>query len=187
MKIYTDHVYGGSVYHIEEDVKILNFYAYTKYLAEYHAAKCENHINIRTNFFGNLGGFGNQSYSDWIVASLRSGAPFKLQSDCLFNPVSLGFLSPFIANCLDKPLRGTFNVGSRSGMSKYQFGRELAQLLGLPGDRIMDTFTSPDPGSVARPLDMRMHTSKIESNSGKMPGLLELLYEVAHEHADSLK
>lgn len=185
--ISTDHVYGGTGYQAEADVKIVNFYAYTKYIAEHHAAKCINHLNIRTNFFGNLGVFGRQSYSDWIVGELEKGAPLKLRGDCFFNPVSIEFLSNYIAASLDGAWCGTFNLGSRRGMSKYQFGRELARLLHFPIDMIVETFAGRETASVARPLDMRMHTAKIEIQYGRMPELLELLTEVANERAAPCK
>lgn len=185
MQISTDHVYGGTGYQPEDAVRILNHYAYTKYCAEYHVAMCRYHINIRTNFFGNLWGLGKKSYSDWIIEQLRANVPVALPRDCMFNPVSIGFLRDFLLRCIEEPLVGTFNLGSRSGLSKYEFGSRLADFLDVPRDLLVETSALSSQAPVPRPLDMRMAVGKLEAAIGPVPRLLDMIKEVAHERSDT--
>lgn len=186
IQISSDHLYGGVGYQREDDISLVNIYAYSKFIGELFAARCPNHLNLRTNFFGNLAEFGLQSFSDWIATSLERQEPVALTSECLFNPVSLDFLSFVLRTCIAQTLIGTYNLGSRDAMSKYDFGQNLARALGCSEDLVVDHPVALSPDRAPRPSDMRMDVSSIEAIMGRMPNLVDLINEVANERSKAV-
>ena len=51
IQISTDHVYDGTGPHVEEKIKIVNYYGFSKYSGELAASLVPSTI-LRTNFFG---------------------------------------------------------------------------------------------------------------------------------------
>jgi len=162
VQISTDQLYDGGGPHTEDHVRPINYYAYSKYVGELHAVLAVATI-LRTNLFGRSRCAGRQSLSDWLVGVLRAGAPAQVFQDVLFSALSLETLAGMIALTLEKRRPGTFNLGSREGLSKADFAFHLARALGLSSDRLV-VANSTDTGRAARrPKDMRMDCSRFES------------------------
>src|SRR3990172_8664936 len=87
--ISTDHLFDGSrsLYTETDPPAPLNVYGHTKLQAEQWVAQ-ENPraILVRTNFFG-WGHRYRQSFSDWIIYSLRSGKPLIMFDNVYFPPI----------------------------------------------------------------------------------------------------
>ena len=101
----------------EENIKIVNYYAFSKYSGELAASLVPSTI-IRTNFFGKSLCSGRDSFSDWAYKSLLKGDDISVFDDVLFNPLSFGTLIQFIQLILSKPVVGTFNLGSKKDLQK---------------------------------------------------------------------
>ena len=179
--ISTDHFYhnGNSS---ENDLHPLNYYALSKLLGESFLE--EKALILRTNFFGK-GRVTKKSFTDWIFKELSDKKQINLFEDSFFSPLSIDFLSQSILYLLKNYRTGTFNIGSKEGMSKYDFGMKFAELSNLDLHLINKINISSLKLSALRPLDMRMNSQKFE-NSFKypLPTLENLIIEEAKKYRE---
>jgi len=161
VQLSTDQVYDGPGPHVESDVAPKNYYAFSKYAGELAASRASATV-VRTNFFGPSETPGRLSFSDWIIASLRERRAITVFDDVSFSPLTIGTLSIFIEAIIRKPIAGTFNLGSRAGLSKADFAFELAARLGFPNSTMMRGRSSAALKAY-RPHDMRMNSEHFET------------------------
>ena len=158
--ISTDQVYDNKdSYSCENNVNISNTYAYSKYCAELHALGAKS-IILRTNFFGKSIHNSRFSFSDWIVSSLSEGKKITLFKNILFNPISMNSLVDIISS----NNFGLYNLGSKNGMSKAEFGIKLAESLNLSTQNISIDLDDKSNMFAYRPKDMRMNCDKFEKS-----------------------
>ena len=176
IQISSDGVYGGPGPHSEENIQLINVYAQHKYEAEIIAQGVNASI-LRTNFFGKIEPPARPSLTDWIFEEITHRRGITVFQDVSFSPLSIRSLSAEILSIIRQPLYGTFNIGSRNGMSKADFAGEFARILELPTGGIIKgklkdvaTITAP------RPLDTRMDCSSYERVTLRvMPTLIQEL------------
>ncbi len=162
VQISSDQVYDGTGPHLEGQVTLTNYYAFSKYAGELAASSTSSTI-LRTNFFGRSRREKRKSLTDWLVSSLSSGERIQVFDDVLFSPLSMTTLSEMIDLVLRKKVIGVFNLASHNGMSKANFAFAFAEELGLPTRNI--TRTTTDQVSFLRtyrPKDMRMDCTRFE-------------------------
>lgn len=166
----TDHVYDGGVSaHDEDDVTLVNCYAYSKYAGEL-AARSVPAAVLRTNFFGRSARAARASFSDWIVKALRGGESIKVFEDVLFNPLSMRTLGAVVLRVIELRPDGLFNTGSRGGISKADFAFGVAETLGLPTQTMQRSTLRATTGHVRRPFNMLMDCARLEAALGiRMP------------------
>lgn len=158
--VSTDQVYEGN--HCKEhEITLQNVYAMTKYCSEVVASKVGGTV-LRTNFFGRSLAAGRTSLSDWVINSLERGLEIKLFSDIHFSPLSLSTLVKMVERVLERPAPGTYNLGSRGGASKAEFGLRLAEALGLSTASVEVVESTTANLSAPRPKDMRMDSGLFE-------------------------
>jgi dTDP-4-dehydrorhamnose reductase len=132
---------------------------------------------VRTNFFGRSQRAGRSSFSDWIYHGLKRGDSLPVFEDVFFSPLAI----PTLCDMLEKVIRrrpvGTFNLGSKNGMSKADFAFYFAATTGLPKDKLLRTSSLESSGNKARrPLDMRMNCDLFEEAMQiKLPNLADEL------------
>lgn len=175
IQISTDHVYDQALAK-ETDIKIVNHYALSKYIAD-EISQLIPAVVLRTNFFG-ASQSSKQSFSDWIIQSLIEKKPIKGFSDVYFSPLHLSTLVTEIERVVLHFAPGVYNLGSRSGFSKYQFMLELSQHKKFNQENISATEYKKAQMSIPRPLDMRMDVSKYEKTfKTQLPTLLEEIHK----------
>ncbi len=183
VQISTDQVYDGVGLHVEKEVTLTNFYAFSKYAGELAAASVPNTI-LRTNFFGRSHCDQRASLTDWLYLSLSNGDAIQVFDDVLFNPVSMLTLSKMVEMAIQIKPVGVFNLGSLGGMSKADFAFAFSAELDLSTSSM--TRTSTDQVTFLktyRPKDMRMKCSKFESTFGvKLPYLEDEIKRAAREY-----
>lgn len=171
IQISTDHVYDKCE-STEADIKIVNYYAESKYLGDQAATQMDA-VVLRTNFFG-ASQSQKQSFSDWIIASLSQKNPIKGYSNVHFSPLHLTTLTTEIERVIHHFKPGIYNVGSHAGLSKYEFMVQLAQHKNLSLEYVSAVEYRNTESAVPRPLDMRMNLSKYEKTFNvKLPTLIE--------------
>lgn len=183
VQLSTDHVYDGSRVHLENDVTIINQYAFSKYAGELAAATVPSTV-LRTNFFGQTNHPTRKSLSDWIVESLRAQQRISVFTDVYFSPLSMKSLSSLVEQvALQQPI-GVYNAGSRDGMSKADLAFRLARAVGL-NDTSLERCSRHDVSLLAsRPADMRMDSSRLEGVLGlSLPTLAAEVDTVAADYA----
>lgn len=184
--ISTDQVYDGSRYHVEDDVHLTNYYAFSKYAGELVASRVSG-CSLRTNFFGLSRSSTKKSLTDWLYATLSDGDAIKVFNDVFFNPLSMVTLSSKIEKISALQLKGIFNLGSRQGMSKADFAFAFAEEVGLPTKKMKRvSIDEVDFIKTYRSRDMRMDVNKIEGAlSEEMPCLSDEIKLVAEEYINA--
>ena len=179
--ISTDQVYDGKGPFLESDVLPSNYYGYSKYCGELIANAVEA-VNLRINFFGKSNCNSRKSFSDWLEKSLVNGDAISLFTDVYFSPLSISTLMAIMAKIIEKPIAGTYNLGSKEGMSKRDFTHQLAAILKVTTNNCTDITYKERNLKAYRPSDMRMNSTLFEHTYGiKLPTLKE---EIEKEYGD---
>ena len=172
--ISTDHIFSGKNQKSTEDdfPHPLNVYAASKLEAEEIVTRiCPSALIVRTNFFG--WGFPyRQSFSDSILRALNSGNTIQLFSDVFFTPILMQTLIKVVHELIDLNASGVFHVVGDERISKFEFGRLLAETFQLDNEYIKQDLLSRRTDLVPRPLDLSLSNDKMKSFIGyKMPSL----------------
>jgi len=183
--ISTDQVYDGNGPHSEVNVTVTNTYALSKVAAELAAASVPSTI-LRTTFIGRSRCDRRTSFSDWIVQSLRKGAPINLFDDILFSPLDIKTLASMIERLVSVRPVGLFNLGAREGMSKAAFAFALADVMALPTNHMTRSISTASPALDAyRPKDMRMDSSLFERTMGlQLPTLINQIHSLRSDYLE---
>ncbi len=161
VQLSTDQIYDSIGPHKEDDISLKNYYGFSKYAGELVAEKVNGTI-LRTNFFGQVQSPGKMSFSDWLVDSMIEEKPIIVFDDVYFSPLSLQRLVELLELVILKRQKGTFNLGSRDGMSKADFAFYLAKVLGLPTKKMSKGGVDTVKLTANRAKDMRMDSSSFE-------------------------
>ena len=173
--ISTDHLFDGKQsYYSEEAVKSpLNQYAISKSQGEDRVLEAyAASLVLRTNFFA-WGTTYRESFSDFIIRSLRAKTPIKLFNDVLFTPVNAVSIAEYIVGLKAIGKRGVYNAATSKRISKYEFGIALAHRFGLNVDLIIPDKIQKREKLVNRPLDMSLDNQKLSSALGGRQVTLE--------------
>lgn len=176
--ISTDQFYNNKNYLKNEETvnKYKNYYTYTKLLAEKIAMKC-NSIILRTNFFGE--NKRNLGFYEWIIKN--SGKKIYGFSDIYFSPLYIDTLAEIIIKkVLISNKKGIYNLGSKKGLSKYNFIKFIIKNKNLKKDLLKVKYNSYvknfKKNLADRPKYMIMNCRKFEKEFNiKLPTTLEEL------------
>jgi dTDP-4-dehydrorhamnose reductase len=177
--ISTDHLFAGDqALGTEEDVPCpLNQYARSKLLGEALVQEaCARVLVVRTNFFA-WGHAGRQSFSDWIIYSLRAGKTIPLFDDVHFTPILADVLALTAHDLAARGASGIFNITGDQRVSKYEFGCRLAERFELPGELIRRSQMDHARLRAPRPQDMSMANAKTRGHLGTSLGSLDDYFE----------
>lgn len=173
--ISTDHLFAGnrSGYGEDDTPEPLNEYARSKLLAEEWVRQADPRaLIIRTNFFG-WGHAGRQSFSDWIVYSLRAGREITMFDDVHFTPILADALATAAHRLVDLSANGTFNVAGDERVSKYEFAKRLAQAFSLPDGLVLRGSVHEVGLHANRPPDMSLDNARARAALGSGLGRLD--------------
>jgi dTDP-4-dehydrorhamnose reductase len=170
--ISTDHLFSSSRRLVSETEPVapMNVYALTK--ADAEVAVQQAHpaaLVIRTNFFG-WGPPYRPSFSDVIVAAVRSRTPSTLFGDVFFTPILMENLVHAVHDLIGLRAAGVFNVVGDERISKYEFGRKIAASLQLD-DAVLSSGRIEDRRDlVKRPREMSLSNEKLRQTLGRHMG-----------------
>ena len=183
IQISSDQVYDGDGPHSESQTMLSNYYAYSKYVAEFVSLRVSSTV-LRTNFIGRSYRVDRQSFTDWIYNSVLVNKKLFLFGDVFFTPLTMQTLAEFISRIMVVRPVGVFNLGSRDGMSKAEFGLSFINKMNLSTDNIsVISIDEADFMKTYRPCDMRMDTSKLERCLGiGMPTLEDEINRVVGDY-----
>lgn len=182
--ISTDQVYSGQGPHKEMLASPCNVYGLSKYTGELIAGTVGATV-LRTNFVGRSLISGRVAFTDWLVSSLKNQEHITLFDDVLFNPLHMSKLCDIVEETLKRQQPGTFNVGSKGGMSKANFALELGNRLGLDTSNVLLGKVGHVRLKAPRPLDMRMDISNFAENFDlEAPSINQTIDSVAREYLE---
>lgn len=173
--VSTDHLFPGlhEFYSEQDPVQPINEYGRTKALAEQWVQTAyPSSLIVRTNFFG-WGHRYRQSFSDWLIQSLRGGKALTLFDDVFFTPILADRLVSAAHELIGRRCSGVFNVGGGERISKYAFGEALAGSFGLPRTLIQRGQVADSRLAAPRPRDMSLDSSKATQVLGHHVGMVK--------------
>lgn len=179
--ISTDHLFAGGQPRVseEDEPKPLNIYARTKLEAERLVRDTNSKaLIVRTNFFG-WGHMHRQSFSDWIIQSLRTGRKITMFDDVFFTPILADCLALATHEVIAEDASGVYNIVGEERISKYDFAHEVATSFGLPHSLITRGQIGKAMLPASRPRDMSLDNAKVRKllrrQLGSVKGFLEEL------------
>ena len=165
--ISTDMVYKDNKTPHKEESKLdpINVYSKTKLEGEKIILDSTKlNIILRTNFFGwsfNV----KPKLAEWIVQNLREGKQLFLFNDVFFSPIYIVNLCEIIHRLMNFEIEGIFNCGGMDIVTKYSFGRMIANLFpALSIKNIQSRSIDELDLAASRPKNMGMDSTKIIKN-----------------------
>ena len=130
VQISTDHFFSDKKRKHSENskVKLLNYYAKTKYEAEKFTKINNDHIIIRTNFTGYKNRKKVETFIEWILKE-KKNKKIKLFDDYYCSTIDVKTLASFILDLLNTEFKGIINIGSSSVTSKKEFAEKFLKKL----------------------------------------------------------
>ena len=179
--ISTDHLFSGtsSLCTEAEAPQPINQYGRTKALAEKGVLSANpDALILRTNFFG-WGSANRQSFTDWLIYSLRAGQTLTLFDNVFVTPILADVLVVAAHDLVDKGATGIYNLVGDQRLSKFEFAVLLADQFMLPLELISPRHFDGSELVAARPRDMSLDNGKARQmlgrDLGKVPQFLEML------------
>ena len=152
--ISTDSVFNGKkgMYTESDKLEPKNEYARTKKIGEELVRKTlDNHIIIRTNFYGKNEN-GNNLF-DWILNSLENNEKITGFSDVIFNPLEINNLCSMIIELISSKFLGTIHLTSNEIFSKFEFCKKIAFYLEYPEELVKKGISTNANLIAKRPLN----------------------------------
>jgi len=170
--VSTDHLFTGEGSLLDETYPIspVNVYGRTKAEAEFRVLEAHPMaMVIRTNFYG-WGTSYRHSFSDTVIKALRSGKELTLFQDVFYTPILVETAAQTVHDLIDLKANGIFHVVGDERISKYEFGRKLAQEFKLDVSLIKPGYITDQASLVKRPLDMSLSNQKTCALLGRKLG-----------------
>lgn len=163
--ISTDSVFDGEkqgAYSESDLVSPLNVYAKTKIMGEKSVQSMNNGLVLRTNIIG-WTQEGKTSFAEWVLNRLNDNVPLNLFYDVYFSPLTVYDLSLIIEKIIEKPILGLYHCASRDNISKYDFGKKMAEIFQLSDSNITRVSVDSMDFEAGRPKNMALNIDKISS------------------------
>ncbi len=143
-----------------DEVSPVSVYGEQKVMAERGMAeRCRDLVICRMPLmFGNPGPAA-QSFIQPMIEALKEGRELKLFTDEFRTPVSGATAAEGILMALEK-INGTIHLGGLERVSRYGFGRLLADALGVEEANLTPCSQEDVPMAAPRPRDVSLDSSK---------------------------
>lgn len=161
--ISTDQLFDGnnSVYYEKSKTNPLNTYAKQKLIAESFVKKYNNHLIIRTNFFGKSK--KNNKAFDFIYGSFCKGKKLFYYNDIFYNPIYVKDLTKIIEKLININAKGTFNVSSDKRISKFDFAKMICDMFNFPQNLLYSlNYNDKKIFTEKRPKNMFISNQKLK-------------------------
>lgn len=164
IQISTDNVFDGEngPYDIDDRPEPVNYYGRSKLAAENlcRASPVETCI-VRTMWLYATTPGERTTYSTWVRESLAKGASLKIAEDEIGNPTTVEDLAWDLLKITEAGTTGTIHAVGSERMNRLEWATIIADINGLPKDR-MKGVKSADLGRAARrPLNSGMINAAI--------------------------
>lgn len=171
--ISTDAVFDGVRGHYSEDDEPnpLSVYARTKWEGENAVISANPQALIaRVNFYG-WSTSGQRSLAEFFFNNLSAGKSVFGFSDVFFCPLEVTILAETLLELAGAGSSGIYHVVSSECLSKYEFGRRLADEFGLDADLIQPASVRDGGLVAARSPNLQLRTDKLSAVLGRQaPG-----------------
>jgi len=165
--VSTDSVFDGrrGGYAETDEPAPLNVYARTKLEAEREATAADDHLVVRTNFFGrSTRGHG---LAEWILRQLREGNEIVGFSDVVFSPLYCGDFAEFLLDFALGEERGIVHLGGAGSVSKLEFAELVAEAYELDASLVQAGRLEDVSLTAPRPLNTSLLSDRAERALGR--------------------
>jgi dTDP-4-dehydrorhamnose reductase len=165
--ISTDAVFDGSRgdYSEEDATAPFSVYGRTKLLGEEYALRETDALVVRTNFFG-WSPSGSRSILEFFVNELSAGRPVNGYIDFTVTSTYAPILIDAIWRLVGDGAAGIVNVASSDKLSKYDFGRSVAEGFGLEASLISPVSATSARHATPRARDLSLRTDRLRDLLG---------------------
>jgi dTDP-4-dehydrorhamnose reductase len=188
--ISTDSVFDGEnqgAYSESDLVSPLNVYAKTKIMGEKSVQSMNNGLVLRTNIIG-WTQEGKTSFAEWVLDKLKDNAPLNLFYDVYFSPLTVYDLSFIIEKIIEKPIFGLYHCGSRDNISKYDFGKKMAEIFQLSDSNINRISVDNVDFKASRPKNMALNSDKLSNKlQYDTPSAIDSIIHMKNQYDAQLK
>jgi dTDP-4-dehydrorhamnose reductase len=174
VQISSDYVFGGDLrrrtpYRETDEPSPRGVYARSKLDSEREAARCPDHLIVRT--CGLYGHVGPRSAGNFVETMLRLGSEgrsLRVVDDQRCTPSFAVHVARAVVFLLRSGTRGTFHVVAGGETTWFDFAREVFRLAGLEVD-VSPTTTAEYGLRAARPTYSVLDTAKYLGLPGRPP------------------
>ena len=188
--ISTDSVFDGEkqgAYSESDLVSPLNVYAKTKIMGEKSVQLMDNGLVLRTNIIG-WTQEDKTSFAEWVLNRLNDNAPLNLFYDVYFSPLTVYDLSFIIEKIIEKPILGLYHCGSRDNISKYDFGKIMAEIFQLSDSNINRVSVDSVDFKASRPKNMALNSDKLSDKlQYDIPSVIDSIVHMKNQYDTQLK
>jgi dTDP-4-dehydrorhamnose reductase len=182
--ISTDYIFDGeNGPYLENSIpNPIGYYGRTKLASEnvlkLYAIK---HTIIRTNVLYGPTHFGRPDFVKWVIDSLRSNNQIRIVTDQINNPTFIDDLVQSITKIIELKKEGTYNIGGRDFISRFDFTLMIADFFNLDKNLITPILTKELNQPARRPLKSGLVTIKAQSELGYRPHSIEETFRIIKE------
>ena len=172
LHVSTDAVFDGLLgsYTEEDAPNPLSVYARTKLEGEQGVlAANSDALVIRVNFYG-FSLSGSRSLVEFFLYNLMAGKTVKGFTDVHFCPLYVADLVDVMLAMIDKKLSGIYHVVSPECLSKYDFGKRIADKFDLDGDLIEPVSVNDGNLLAKRSPNLTLRVDKLLATGIELPG-----------------
>lgn len=182
--ISTDAVFPFKIHLANEKTKTapVTVYGKSKELGEKHILNSAKNAGIvRTTIVGKNINSSKQSFTEWIVSSLRKNKGITLYEDVIFTPITIWHLANELEWIINNKVPTILHVAGNEIVSKYDFGYSLCKELNLNPRLITKGKLNRSSQEIKRSHDQTLDCSFYQKLSDhKLPNLektIESLYQ----------
>lgn len=183
--ISTDYVFNGEAaepYEESASTAPIQTYGKSKLSGEQSVLEANRDALLaRLSFVYGVRGDTNElvGFPSWVREKLSNGEEVPLFTDQHFTPTRAGQAAETILDLLEEQIEGTYHIASRSCVTPYEFGEEIAKIQGASSELLNESSQSDISRPAERPTYTCLDVSKIEGElSRRQPTLREDLQEI---------
>ncbi len=172
--VSTDHFFSELNYPRTEStiMTAINQYGFTKLAAE-NTILQENPtaLILRTNFFG-YSNKVDKSILNFAINAFDIDKQIHGFEDVIFSPVGISEIAKFLSSEISRQTYGLLNFASVNPISKYEFLKLVADVMGLSGANVEKSSISSSGLTVGRPNYLALSPSRLIDKLGyQLPSL----------------
>ena len=183
--ISTDAVFDGDKAGYDEDSspRPVNVYGESKLAGERAVLDANPEaLVIRTNLFGMPVADDGRGLLAWFLGRLEQGQPTPGFVDVRFSPQSVHHLGEWIIDLVELGHSGVIHLGGGTCLSKFQFGREVAEEFGFDSALVRRASLTEADLPAPRPKNLCLDSSRAARLLGRtLPEVNEGLRRVRQD------
>lgn len=170
--VSTDAVFDGlrGSYTEDDQPNPLSIYSQSKLAGEQQVLAAHPQVLVlRVNFYG-FSLSGRRSLAEFFLENLLQGKSVKGFTDVHFCPLYVADLVDSIFAMIDKQLFGLYHAVSPECLSKYDFGKRIADLFELDGNLIEPLSVHGSSLLARRSPNLTLRVDKLAKTGIQLPG-----------------